>query len=244
MKPTARATLFLLPALLTIASSPAAADNNKTPPGNPCAKGNGNPCNGNNGNVGHQGNVQTSSGGFIEIPKPAGYNNGAYITQIGASNTAAIQQSASTQYARVTQQGNRNRATSNQQNGVQFSEISQVGDDNRVEVGQNGAGENVLYVSQQGNLNNANVMQDEAGGTYNAAVVFQKGTGNTLSLTQDGSDNQAALVQDGENNTLTATQTGDANRLQWTQTGNGLSDLAIQQTGGANIQITQSNGGK
>jgi hypothetical protein len=42
---------------------------------------------------------------------------------------------------------------------------------------------------------------------------------------------------------MTATQLDDGNRLAWSQIGDGLPDLQIVQTGGATLQITQSNAG-
>lgn len=187
-----------------------------------------------------------AGGGNVPVAnnlKPTGGDSGAYVTQIGDNHVAQINQTAPSQYARITQRGNANEATADQRGGRQFAELSQQGDDNKLEVEQKGSGENMLYLSQQGHLNNVKISQNEAGVTLNAAVIFQTGNGNDLSLIQDGSDNQAALIQDGDNNVLTATQIGDANRLKWTQKGEGLSDLAIQQTGGANIQISQSNNG-
>jgi len=55
-----------------------------------------------------------------------------------------------------------------------------------------------------------------------------------------GDGNQARLVQDGSGNAMTASQTGGHNQLAWTQTGDNLSDLAISQTGGQALQVTQS----
>ena len=173
----------------------------------------------------------------VELPEPSGYDSGAYITQIGSGNVARIKQSESSHYTRTKQQGSANRAIFKQQGGAQFADVTQQGDDNALNIEQQGVGANVLYLSQQGNLNGARIEQTEAGDTYNAAVVVQEGNGNDLSLTQDGSNNQAALVQDGDHNVLTATQFGDTNRLQWNQYGNGLSNLVIQQTGGSNIQL-------
>lgn len=228
--------------------SPILAKNDKTPPGDPCGDGNGqgtgNPCNGNNGNIGANGNSGRSGGTIDEIPKPDGFDSGAYIVQVGATNVARIDQSQSKHYARIVQEGEDNKATANQTGtGVQFTELSQDGNENEAEVIQQGDGENVLYMSQKGNLNYAKINQSEDGVTYNAAVVSQNGNGNDLFLTQDGSDNQASLTQDGDSNTMTATQLGDTNRLSWNQQGQGLSDLLIEQTGGATIQVNQTNGG-
>ena len=78
---------------------------------------------------------------------------------------------------------------------------------------------------------------------YSAAAVLQSGNGNLLTLIQDGDDNQARLTQDGDDNTMTATQLDAGNRIEWMQDGDGLSDLQITQTGGASIQITETNSG-
>tara|TARA_R110002110_G_scaffold30313_5_gene107550 strand:- start:204 stop:944 length:741 start_codon:yes stop_codon:yes gene_type:complete len=242
--------VFAALAVLTLAAaSPVSAKNNKTPGGDPCGsghgRGTGNPCNGNNGNDGANGNSGGHGGTINEIPKPDGFDSGAYIVQIGATNSARIEQSRSTHYARIIQRGEDNKATADQSgSGVQFAELSQKGTENDARIIQRGDGENVLYMSQKGNFNTALVDQNEGGVTYNAAVVSQDGNGNDLVLNQDGSDNQASLTQDGNANAMTAVQLGDANRLSWSQTGHGLSDLAIEQTGGAVVQISQTNGGR
>ena len=63
---------------------------------------------------------------------------------------------------------------------------------------------------------------------------------NECALAQSGDDNQALLVQNGSGNAMTATQTGGNNQLAWTQTGDNLSDLAISQSGGQALQVTQT----
>ena len=87
------------------------------------------------------------------------------------------------------------------------------------------------------------MLQRDSGTAYSAAAISQTGDGNSITLIQDGSDNQARLTQDGDGNAMTATQVGANNRLDWTQDGTGLSDLQIEQTGGAGLIVIQSNGG-
>ena len=55
-----------------------------------------------------------------------------------------------------------------------------------------------------------------------------------------GNNNQALLVQNGSGNAMSASQTGGNNQLSWTQNGDNVSDLAISQTGGQALQVTQT----
>ena len=166
-------------------------------------------------------------------------------TQIGTTHQARIDQQNNRQYARIEQSGTQNRANVDQRGvGEHFTELIQQGDENDFELRQEGAGANVLYASQQGDQNRIDAVQSQTGAIYNAAIVSQKGNRNDLALAQDGADNQATLVQQGDDNIMSATQIGDGNRLNWLQDGSNLSDLMIHQSGGAAMQVTQTNSGR
>lgn len=170
---------------------------------------------------------------------------GVFIAQIGDGSETTITQQNSESLARVVQDGNDNRVTLAQKGPApQIARIAQDGDSNRVEAEQDGIGTAELGLAQEGDANSAVVLQRENdGGAQSLAAILQRGTGNSVALVQDGSDNQASLTQVGDGNTMTATQLDNGNRLEWTQSGDGLADLKITQTGGANMQVTQSNTG-
>lgn len=235
-------------ALALVLGTPAAADNGKTPPGNPCGdgpgRGTGNPCNGNNGNGGRNGNA---GGGapfeFENIAVPAEEDRGVFVSQIGSGNRAEARQRGARSYARVAQSGDDNSVDIDQDDGDHYVRVAQDGSNNALVAGQEGTGQSVLMLAQQGTFNRADVSQTESGTLFSAAAISQSGNGNLLNLVQDGSDNQARLIQEGDGNAMTATQIGDGNRLAWTQQGSGLADLQVTQEGGQSMQITQTNGG-
>ncbi len=234
---------------LGLAAAPALADNDKTPPGDPCGsgpgKGTGNPCNGNNGNDGAQGNSGGTGQPDIEpIELPAIDRTGVFITQIGDTNRAVVTQNSNRSYAQVVQAGANNVAILGQgANGTHYAAIAQAGDENTLDAAQDGTGQTVLLLAQRGDGNGAIIRQTDVGSNYSAAAVQQSGNSNSIVLVQDGSDNQARLTQDGDDNEITATQLNNGNRLQWVQAGDGLSGVAVVQTGNGNLQITQSNTG-
>ncbi len=242
-------------ALLVIAgATPAHADNNKVPPGNPCGdgpgKGTGNPCNGNNGNDGAQGNAGSNRGGgggnapFDPVALPNADDRGVFITQVGETNRAEVRQASGSSYTRIAQDGSENATVLVQgASGRHYASVAQDGDNNTLDGVQDGSGQTVLLLAQQGDGNGAIIRQSDDGTGYSAAAVQQSGNGNQLVLVQDGSDNQARLTQDGDDNAMTATQLNNGNRLEWSQTGDGLADLGIVQTGNGSLQITQSTTG-
>lgn len=235
--------------LLGAVVTPALADNNKVPPGNPCGngpgKGTGNPCGGNNGNDGAQGNSGGPGQPDIEpIELPAIDNKGVFITQIGQTNRAEVTQNSNRSYVRVLQNGANNVAVLGQgASGTHYAAVAQSGDENTLDAAQDGSGRTVLLLAQQGKGNDAIIRQSDAGSTYSAAAVQQSGNSNSIVLDQNGSDNQARLTQDGDDNAMTATQLNNGNRLEWSQTGDGLAYLGITQTGNGNLQVTQSTSG-
>lgn len=234
----------LAAASMIVGATPASAKNDKTPPGDPCAKANGNPCNGNNGNDGDNGN----SGGHghgkdLDFTIPGLPGRGAFVTQIGDANEATVNQTNPNSLGIVLQHGDRNVASLTQRgSGRDFAKIAQAGDRNEATVTQSGAGENVLYLGQLGHGNEANAVQASQGES-NGAVMYQLGAHNEMNLTQNGADNQAILGQIGYGNEMTATQNNDGNRLVWTQVGNDLSNLNITQPGGHSMMITQTGWG-
>lgn len=233
-------------AALTIAlgAAPALADNNKIPPGSPCAKGNGNPCNGNNGNAGAQGNAGHKSPPPIDIPLPPVSGGGAFVDQIGNSNIGTVLQTAPNAFARIAQDGDDNEADIAQRgSGTAYADARQTGSNNFTAVRQDGAGQNVSHVTQEGSNNWAWSNQRNDGAVHNGAILTQLGDRNDISLLQDGSDNRAKLTQNGNENGMTVAQTGNGNRLEWTQNGDGLRDLSIHQTGAQAMQITQTASG-
>lgn len=247
-----RLHLLIALALLPI---PAAviADTNSTPPGAPCLKNNGNPCNGNNGNLGKQGNANHERVRIdkkpppFELPMPPVSGRAAFVEQIGDANRADIRQTAPNAFARVDQQGNANEADVAQRgSGTAYARVAQTGNTNFARAEQAGTGQNVLYVAQSGNSNWAWANQNSTGAIHNGARLTQTGDQNDMALVQDGSDNRAVLTQEGNGNGMTATQVGEGNRLVWTQQGNNLTDLKVNQTGGAErggqLLITQTGG--
>ncbi len=170
---------------------------------------------------------------------------GVFVTQIGDGSRANVAQQNSESFARIVQDGNDNEADLDQNGTAPHSaQIAQDGDDNRVGVTQEGDGSTALALAQEGNGNEAMVLQRENSvSEQSVASILQRGSGNSIVLVQDGSDNDASLTQLGDGNAMTATQLDSGNRLVWAQNGDGLSDLQIVQTGGANLQITQSNTG-
>lgn len=250
-----RATgIFTAAVLATVLALPAHAEQ-RVLVDTPCSNGaaTGNPCNGNNGNgnSGSQGNankppkekIVESAAPSIAIGRPAIRDRGVYISQIGiGSNVAAVSQTAPTAYARIAQDGERNRAGV-QQDGriIAYADLRQTGLLNDAAVTQRGSGgETILYVTQAGTGNSVQASQSSEAGAANGAILAQYGTGNAISLGQSGADNLARLTQEGDSNAMSASQSGNGNRLVWTQTGTRLTDLAISQTGGQSLQITQS----
>jgi hypothetical protein len=227
-------------------TGPAPAGNDKTPPGNPCAKGNGNPCNGNNGNLGRQGNSghHKPPVELIPLPMPAVSGRGAFVTQVGEANVSTIMQSAPDAYAMTIQAGSDNEADVTQRgSGSGYVLSKQAGTANFARVAQDGSGRNVAYVIQFGTSNWIWSQQNAAGAAHNGAILTQIGSNNDISLIQNGSDNRALLTQLGEDNGMTAVQNGVGNRLIWTQSGSNLADLGITQSGAQTIQITQTGPG-
>lgn len=167
---------------------------------------------------------------------------GVFVTQIGDGSRATIVQQNSDSLARGVQDGNDNKLEL-AQNGaaVHRAQIAQDGDGNNVGAEQDGDGSAELTLVQGGNGNSAIVFQREASAAeQTGAEIFQSGNGNSIILAQDGSDNIALLEQAGDDNIMTASQLNSGNRLEWSQNGDGLADLQIEQTGGGNLQITQS----
>lgn len=168
---------------------------------------------------------------------------GVFIEQVGVGNRADVSQAGSNGRAQIVQDGASNVSTLTQGAGVHSATIVQSGDENSVLASQDGIGETELLMAQEGSGNFADVSQADGGLLYSAAAILQNGNGNSLSLVQNGDDNQARLTQNGDNNAMTAVQLDAGNRLEWTQDGSGLSDLQITQTGGAAMQVTQTNSG-
>jgi len=185
--------------------------------------------------------------GLLAVPTLAQSvaERGVFVTQIGDGSEATITQQNSDSLARVVQDGNGNAVDLAQKGPApQVARIAQDGDSNRASAEQDGIGTSELGLAQEGDANTALVLQRENDlGTQSLAAILQRGNGNAVVLVQDGSDNQASLTQIGDGNTMTATQLDSGNRLAWTQSGDGLADLQITQTGGANLQVTQSNTG-
>lgn len=170
---------------------------------------------------------------------------GVFVTQIGDAPRAAITQRNADSLARVVQDGTNNQLDLTQEGSAPHTaQIAQDGDDNSVNALQDGDGSTDLALAQEGSGNAAIVSQREQSAlAETVATIVQRGNGNSIILVQDGSDNQAQLTQEGDNNIMTASQLDSGNRLEWNQLGDGLADLRIEQTGGAAVQITQSNAG-
>jgi hypothetical protein len=237
---------------LAAASVPSFAQHSGTPPGDPCGDGpgvaTGNPCNGNNGNDGGNGNAGGGDGIVIVrdppaavVAMPAVSNRSAYVEQIGDGNRATIEQTAPNAYARIDQRSDTNRATVVQQGvGTSYAHLTQqVGDANFASARQDGPGQNVLYLTQNGAANTATVSQFAGfGGGNNGAELVQNGSAHTLNLTQSGNDNHAMLEQRGLGNTLNVTQNGDK-QLTMVQDGQGLGFTLEQEH--PRLMITQVN---
>ena len=170
---------------------------------------------------------------------------GVFVTQIGDGGRAAITQQNSDSFARIVQDGNDNEIDLAQNGDAPHrAQIAQNGDDNQIGAQQDGDGSTDLTVVQDGDRNSAVVLQREVSAAeQSSASILQRGNGNSVILAQNGSDNQALLEQLGDDNAMNVTQTDSGNRLEWSQNGDNLSNLGIVQTGGANMQITQSNTG-
>lgn len=170
---------------------------------------------------------------------------GVFVTQVGDAPRASITQRNADSLAQIVQDGANNQLDLEQEGTAPHTaQIAQDGDDNSVTARQDGDGSTDLALAQEGNGNTVLVSQNEQSAlAQTAATIVQRGNGNSIILAQDGSDNQAQLTQEGDGNTMTATQLDSGNRLEWNQIGDGLSDLQIVQTGGAALQITQSNAG-
>lgn len=168
-------------------------------------------------------------------------DRGVFIAQVGTENRATVTQVAPVALARIDQDGDRNRATIVQRGAITaYADLRQAGASNDATVAQSGSGgEAVILVTQIGSSNLIRSDQQSGRGAENGAVLLQAGTGNLMTLEQSGDDNLARLTQDGDNNQMTASQSGAGNRLIWTQQGNGLSNLAITQSGGQLMQVTQ-----
>jgi hypothetical protein len=243
------AATILAAGLALAAAGPAQADTTKDTPGGPCTdgpgQGTGNPCNGNHGNPSPEGNAREKID-YDHHPDPftiarPGNDRGAFITQIGNAGRATISQSVNTQYARIDQRnGDSNRAQVSQSgNGAHYALVAQDGSGNQLDLTQSGLGAEVALLQQTGS---GNIMLfDQQGGSVSSGVAAtQLGDSNTITLAQSGDNNQARLVQDGSGNAMTASQTGGNNQLSWTQVGDNHSDLAISQSGGDAVAVTQS----
>jgi hypothetical protein len=243
------ASSFLAVTLAMVSAGPAQADTTKETPGGPCTDGpgvgTGNPCKYNHGNPSPEGNSQHERTDYDHHPDPftisrPGNDRGAFITQIGDAGRASIRQSANTQYARIDQDGANNDADITQaDDGAHYAALAQTGDGNVVDLSQSGIGVQVALLQQAGD---GNAMQfGQHGGIVSSGVLAtQTGDRNTMALLQSGDNNQAWLTQNGSGNAMTATQTGGNNQLAWTQNGDNHSDLAIDQTGGQSVAVTQS----
>lgn len=195
-----------------------------------------------NGTDQAQGSAAGSQAPYQPIEQPNVEDRGVFVTQIGDTNRAEVRQQSNRSHARVIQKGAENGVDLVQgASGTHYASVAQDGETNTLDAAQDGSGQTVLLLAQQGGGNSAIIRQTDTGEASSAASVWQDGQGNSLLLVQNGSDNQARLTQEGNNNLMTATQTDNGNRLEWTQTGTGLSDLQINQLGGASVQITQSN---
>lgn len=168
---------------------------------------------------------------------------GVFVTQIGDDSRATVTQRNSDSFARIVQDGDGNQADLAQNGSAPHrATIAQDGDGNIVGAEQDGDGSTDLTLVQEGDGNSALVLQREISAVEEStAAIVQRGNGNRVILAQNGSDNEATLEQLGDGNTMTATQLDSGNRLQWSQNGDNLADLGIVQTGGASLQITQSN---
>jgi Curlin associated repeat len=170
---------------------------------------------------------------------------GVFVTQIGDASRADVTQQNADSFARIVQDGAQNEADLDQTGpATHRAQIVQDGDGNRAAAAQDGDGSTELSLAQEGNVNSAVLLQREQSATeQTTAAILQRGNGNTIILAQDGSDNAAELDQLGNDNTINATQLNSGNRLLWSQSGDGLSGVAVVQTGNGNLQITQSNTG-
>lgn len=171
---------------------------------------------------------------------PSGNTRGVFVEQIGEANVSNVSQENASSFARTKQTGERNEASLTQ-NGLAtgYADIRQDGSDNNVTATQQGddGTQNTLLLVQNGDSNVA--ITDQAGS--NAAILGQYGNGNAINLNQNGSDNLASLSQEGDDNIMSISQLGQDNQLQWTQQGIGLTDLQVDQSGGARLAIIQSN---
>jgi hypothetical protein len=170
---------------------------------------------------------------------------GVFVAQVGDGNRADIAQQNSDSLARVVQNGNDNELGLTQNGSAPHrAQIGQDGDGNHVTAAQDGDGSTELTLVQDGDGNTASVLQRETSlAERTGADILQRGNGNTIVLIQNGSDNSASLAQQGDDNVMTANQLDSGNRLAWSQIGDNLTDLRIEQQGGANLEITQSNTG-
>jgi hypothetical protein len=168
---------------------------------------------------------------------------GVFVTQIGDGSRANVIQRNSDSFARIVQDGDENEVDLAQNGSAPHrATIAQDGDGNVAGVEQDGDGSTDLTLVQEGDANSALVLQREiSAAEQSSAAILQRGSGNRVILAQNGSDNEARLEQLGDGNTMTATQLDNGNRLQWSQNGDNLADLGIVQTGGASLQVTQSN---
>ncbi|KPQ38506.1 MAG: curlin protein [Porphyrobacter sp. HL-46] len=169
---------------------------------------------------------------------------GVFVTQIGDAPRAEITQRNADSLARVAQEGANNQLDLTQEGSAAHrAEIAQGGDDNTASAVQDGEGSTDLALAQEGNGNSAILFQREQSAlAETSATILQRGNGNSIILAQDGSDNEALLTQEGDNNIMTASQIDSGNRLEWNQIGDDVADLQIIQSGGATMQVTQSNG--
>ena len=167
---------------------------------------------------------------------------GVFVAQIGDGNRSDVSQQNADSFARVVQNGDGNTVELAQDGDAPHrAQIAQDGDGNIVSATQDGDGSTELTLVQDGNGNRASILQRETSiAERTGADVLQRGNGNTMVLTQNGSDNTASLTQQGDDNVMTAAQLDSGNRLAWSQIGDGLTDLRIEQQGGANLEITQS----
>jgi hypothetical protein len=125
--------------------------------------------------------------------------------------------------------------------------LQQIGDFNYMLVEQ--SNQHTVMASQRGNHN---FMDIQLLGADNLITADQRGDHNIYQLYFSGSDSELRVGQDGEDNTLiqdfrdvrgldiTVEQTGKGNSLEMSETGFGpmSSPLLIQQSGGAQLQIS------
>ena len=183
----------------------------------------------------------------FDFPSAHIAQNGAWISQNGNHNNAAIDQGPAEagmldrQYADIAQAGDGNQATVLQKGDQNRVRISQDGGGNSIDLVQSGDG-NQLIANQNGNHNSINgngINTSHVGNDFDGSIIgpaIQSGLRNSMTVVQNNDGNNLSAVQMGDDNVIIFTQNG-GNTARLSEMGNGNTINYTQVQGGLNVDV-------